>query len=75
MTTRVITSDSLGRLPVGYPGRRYLVHEDADGTLVLEPAVVMSELEARLLANRELQDQIDHARATTDERVRRRQRE
>lgn len=75
MTTRVITSDSRGRLTVGYPDRHYLVHGDADGTLVLEPAVVMSELEARFLANRELHDQIDHARMHPEERVARRQRQ
>ena len=40
---------------VGHPEhRRYLAREDPDGTITLTPAVVMSELEARFLANREL---------------------
>jgi hypothetical protein len=48
---------SLGR--IGRPEhRRYLVTEEPDGTIILQPAVVMTELEARFLANRALVDRI-----------------
>lgn len=36
--------------------RRYLAAEQPDGTIVLTPAVVMTELEAAFLANRDLVD-------------------
>ena len=39
---------SLGRL--GHHDR-YLGHEEPDGTIILVPAVVMSEMQARFLAN------------------------
>lgn len=60
----VVETDSRGRLtlPGSKPNRRYLVHEEPDGTLVLEPAVVISELERRFLANAALQARIEHAR-------------
>jgi len=43
---------TLGRLAAH--GDRYLVSVEPGGTIVLTPAVVMSEAEARLLANPEL---------------------
>lgn len=51
--------------------RRYLAHEEADGTIVLVPAVVMPESEARLLANSELLAQIERTVADPESRVRR----
>ncbi len=52
---------SLGR--IGRPEhRRYLATEEQDGTIVLRPAVVMTELEARFLANRPLVESIEEAR-------------
>lgn len=49
---------SLGR--IGRPEHnRYLVTEEPDGTIVLRPAVVLTEMEVRMLANRELLDRID----------------
>jgi len=49
---------SLGKL--GRPEhRRYLARQDPDGTITLTPAVVMTELEARFLANRALVAQIE----------------
>ncbi|MGH3930448.1 MAG: hypothetical protein ACRDTF_10780 [Pseudonocardiaceae bacterium] len=39
--------------------RRYLAHEEPDGTLVLTPATVMSEAQARLLARPEIMADID----------------
>jgi hypothetical protein len=55
-----------GRNRVTLPGkahRRYLLHEQPDGTVILVPAVVMSELEATYLANPDLQARIEYARA------------
>jgi hypothetical protein len=51
-------TDTRGRASLGHPNREYRLTEQSDGTLILEPAVVMSELEARFLANTELQAQI-----------------
>lgn len=61
---------SLGR--IGNPEhRRYLVTEEPDGTIILRPAVVMSELEARFLANPELVARIRESRAHPERLVRR----
>ena len=59
---------------VDLSGRPYLVHEEPDGTVVLEPAVVMSELERRFLENAALQASIEYARAHPEQRVGRRPR-
>lgn len=50
------------------------MHEESDGTLVLEPAVVVTELERKFMANATLQAQIEHARAHPDDRRPRRSR-
>jgi len=50
------------------------MHEESDGTLVLEPAVVVTELERRFLANAALQADINYAQAHPEQRVRRRSR-
>jgi hypothetical protein len=61
---------SLGRL--GRPEhRRYLAHEEPDGTLVLVPAVVVPESQARLLANPDLVAQIERTIADPSTWVRR----
>ena len=39
--------------------RLYLARQDPDGTITLTPAVVMSEIEARFLANPTLMQQLD----------------
>lgn len=61
----MIEVDERRRMSLGKIGRhsRYLVHEEPDGTLVFEPAVVMTELEARFLANSKLVAQIEENRA------------
>jgi len=66
----VIETDSRSRLtlPGGRANRRYLVHEETDGTLILEPAVVISQREARFQANTELQARIAHAEAHPEAR-------
>jgi hypothetical protein len=52
---------------------RYLVHREPDGTLIWEPAEVMSVTEARLLADESLMQVIGANRADTS-RLRRRDR-
>ncbi len=51
----------------GKAGRRYLIHEEADGVLVLEPAVVISEAERRYLADPALQASVKYARKHPEE--------
>jgi hypothetical protein len=65
---------SLGRL--GNPEHRYyLGHTEPDGRIVLVPAVVMPEAEARLRGNPELLGQIEHTVAEPASRVRRARRQ
>lgn len=71
---QIIDTDARGRASLGQPNHRYLMHEESDGTLVLEPAVVITELERRFLANTEVQEQIAYARAHPEQRIRRSQR-
>ena len=52
--------------------RRYLASEDPDGTITLTPAVVISEMEARFLANPELMQQLDDDWEHPERLVRRR---
>lgn len=49
----VIEVDDRRRVSLGKFGRhnRYLVHEQTDGTLILEPAVVLTEAEVALMSN------------------------
>lgn len=61
---------SFGR--IGRPEhRRYLVTEESDGTIIMRPAVVMTELEARMLANPKLVRRIEANRADPGRLVRR----
>lgn len=59
---------SLGRL--GHHDR-YLGHEEDDGTIVLVPAVVMSELQARFLASPEAAQRVTDALNSPESWVRR----
>jgi hypothetical protein len=65
MSATLVELDDRRRISLGKIGRhsRYLVHEEDDGTIILEPAVVMSEAEARFMANAELVAQIEDNRA------------
>ncbi len=78
MSDRLVELDDRRRVSLGKIGRpehtRYIVEEEPDGTLVLTPAVVMSELEAKLLANRELVERINANRADPGRLVRRERR-
>ena len=62
----VVTTQARGRLNLGAFAKasRYILHEEAGGVLVLEPAAVMSMTEKRLLENSTLmaaiQDSYEH---------------
>jgi antitoxin YefM len=57
----LIETDERRRVSLGKLGwhRRYLAHDEPDGTIVLTPAVVMSETQARLLARPDVMKAID----------------
>ena len=75
MTEVLIELDDRRRASLGKVGRaehrRYLAREEPDGTIILEPAVVMTETEARLLANPQLVEQLNQAIVDPSRRVRR----
>lgn len=74
----LVELDERRRLSLGKMGkpehRRYLAAEHPDGTIVLTPAVVMSELEVRFLANRDLVERIEANRRHPERLVPRRRR-
>ncbi len=61
---------SLGKLGLA-PHSRYLVTKEPDGRLVFTPAAVVSEMEARFLANTELLERIAANRADPSRMIRR----
>lgn len=71
---KVVTTDSRGRATLGAPSRTYLLREEPDGTLTLEPATVVSELERRFMADAAVQAQIAYAKDHPELRVPRRRR-
>lgn len=71
--TVMVELDDRRRLSLGKVGRhtRYLVREETDGTLIFEPAVVMTEFEASVLADKTIMDQLVTAQTrSTPTRVR-----
>ena len=65
MKDQIVEVDSRRRVSLGKIGRsdhtRYLARVEADGTIVLTPAVVVSALEAKVLANPALVAKIQQA--------------
>lgn len=55
----MVELDDRRRLSLGKIGRhsRYLVREKRDGTLIFEPAIRLTEVEARVLGNDEIMTQ------------------
>lgn len=74
MTPKILTTDARGRLSLGRPDQHFIVREEEDGTVILEPAIVMTELEHRYLANAALQAQIEYARSHPEQRKPRKKR-
>lgn len=71
---QIVETDKRGRASLGHAERRYLMHECSDGTLVLEPAVVMTEMEHRFMSNASIQAEIERAREHPEDRVPRKRR-
>lgn len=62
----VIEVDARKRVSLGSfvtPGKRYIVSTDSSGAILLTPAVVMSELEARLLSRPDILGAVERSRA------------
>lgn len=70
MVDTLLELDDRRRVSLGKLGhhQRYLAHEEPDGTLILTPATVMSEAQARLLARPEVMTDIDAFVADPDSR-------
>jgi hypothetical protein len=68
----VVSTDAMSRtvLP-GYPDRLFLLHENADGSLLLEPAQVVSEAQSQYDADPELKDLLERAMQSPTVRDRR----
>ena len=66
----LIETDARGRTTLPGGKRRYILHAQPDGALILEPAVVISEAERAFLANTGLQERIAHLDAHPEEFVR-----
>lgn len=58
---RPVRTDARGRLSLGEPDTAFLLWEQPDGALVLEPAVTISKVEAALLSNDTIQQRIERA--------------
>ena len=69
MSVTLVNSDPRGRVSVGHPDQSYRMTECPDGTLVLEPAVVLSELERKFMEDTLLQAQISYFHDHPDELV------
>ena len=65
----LISCDARGRASLGHPGQDYRLTEHPDGTLVLEPAVILSELEHKFLSNVDLQAEIAYYQAHPDQQL------
>lgn len=71
LTGVLIETDARSRVVLpGHPNARFLMRENSDGTITLEPAMVTSEAQHELDTSPELQDLL--ARAAASKTVRRR---
>lgn len=76
MTSTLVQKDSRNRIALGslLKADQYLARAGQDGTIVLEPAVVMSEAELRFLSTPHIVEAVDHSLAHPEESVARPQR-
>ena len=66
----LVETDARSRVVLpGHPEQRFLVHENEDGSLLLQPARVVTEAQAEYDSNPELRDLL--ARAAASPTVRR----
>ena len=67
---QLVQTDARSRVVLpGHPDRRFLLRENSDGSILLEPVRIVSEAQAEYDATPELQDLL--ARATQSKTVRR----
>jgi hypothetical protein len=58
----IVSTDARSRVVLpGYPDRMFLLRENADGSLLLEPAQVVSEAQSQYDADPELKDLLERA--------------
>ena len=69
MTTMLLEVDTRRRISLGAlaTADRYLVDVDEDGIITLSPAVVMTEMEARLMARPDILAQVEQSRARAED--------
>mgnify|MGYP007082247566 CR=1 FL=1 len=72
MTT--MTTDARGRLTLGAKNTTYRVTTYEDGTMLFEPARVLTEAEYELLLNTDLRRQVEHSMSHPEEATPRRRR-
>jgi len=72
--SELVEVDSRRRVTLGQHARhqRYLITSESDGTVILTPAVVVSELEARLLRRPDLVEKVRADLAAPETRMKRR---
>ena len=68
MTLNILELDGRKRVTLGSmaTAERYIVEVEADGTIVLTPAVVMSHMEAALLARPDILELVEESRASNE---------
>lgn len=68
--TYLVEVDSRKRVSLGgvagEPGTRYMAEVDEEGVITLSPAVIMTELEARLLQRPDIMAAVEHSRRTLE---------
>jgi hypothetical protein len=70
MASELIETDGRSRAVIpGHPNQRFVVQENADGSLLLQPAVVVTEAQREYDTSPELRELL--ARATSSPTVRR----
>lgn len=63
--TRVVQTDGRSRVTLpGHPCQRFLVRENSDGSILLEPAVVLTAAQAEYNTNPELRELLAKAHAS-----------
>ena len=69
MTTMLLEVDTRRRISLGAlaTAARYLVGVDEDGIVTLSPAVVMTEMEARLMARPDILARVEQSRARAED--------
>jgi hypothetical protein len=62
----LVETDARSRVVLpGHPSERFLVHENADGSLLLQPAQVVTAAQAEYDANPALRDLLSRAEASS----------